>query len=430
MKKILFFVLAALTFVACEQALVEEQSAICPDVSETITVGFEGGNDTRIQLNEAQKTVWTKDDLVSVFYRSNANQQWKYNGETGVRTADLTCVDAGEATATMNRVVVVYPYNENYYFNTETYNVQATMPAVQTYMKDSYGLDGNIMISQSEYNDISLKNVCGWLKLQLMGSGELVKSITVRGNKGEQVAGDLYINSADATSTLASEMGDIMEDESDNTAGGAGGNLVFEDTILTKVTLDCGEGVELGTEVTAFYIALPPQTFTKGITVEITDTSNFTMTKSTYKTVTIERNHIQPMAVLFGCEENPDEPQGGNSGTIDGQWHIIEWNGEVPEFDVYIKFDQGAFEIYQQVWSLYYELYKGTYQESGDIVTGTYDDGSNWASGYKFVVEDDKLTMQSLDEQPVTCVYERCEIPAEIITEATITRSAEVAPFL
>ena len=294
MKKILFFVLTVLTFAACEQALVEEQSAICPDVPETITVGFEESDETRIQLNEAQKTVWTKGDLVSVFYRSDANQKWQYTGETGARTADLTCVDAGKATATMNRVVVVYPYSENYYINTETYTVQATLPAVQNYLKDSYGLNGNIMISQSEYNNFSLKSVCGWLKLQLTGNGEKVKSITLRGNNGEQVAGELYINSADATATLSSDTGSADDGET----GGAGGGLVFEDTILTEVTLDCGDGVALSTEPTAFYIALPPQTYTEGITVDITTINGLAMTQSTDKEVVIERNHIQPMTAF------------------------------------------------------------------------------------------------------------------------------------
>ena len=293
MKKILFFVLTALTFAACEQALVEEQSAICPDVPETITVGFES-EDTRIQLNDVQKTVWTSGDLVSVFYRSDANQKWQYTGETGARTADLTCVDAGEATATMNRVVVVYPYNENYYFNTESYNVQASLPATQTYLKDSYGLDGNIMISSSEYNQFSLKSVCGWLKLQLTGNGEKIKSITLKGNNGEQVAGKLYINSADATVTLSSDTGSADDGET----GGAGGGLVFEDTILTEVTLDCGEGVAFGKEATAFYIALPPQTFEKGFTVDITTINGLVMTQSTDKEVVIERNHIQPMTAF------------------------------------------------------------------------------------------------------------------------------------
>ena len=300
MKKFLFFVLAALTFAACEQALVEEQSAICPDVPETITVGFEG-DDTRIQLNEAQKTVWTKDDLVSVFYRSDANQKWQYTGETGARTGSLKRVSTTDATTKLPKVVVVYPYNENYYINPVSCNIEATMPAEQTYLKDSYGLDGNIMVSSDEFNQISLKSVYGWLKLQLTGNGEQIKSITVRGNSGEQMAGLVYIDSSDATITLAAEMGSADDPD----VGGAGGNLVFEDTVLTEVTLNCldgssptEKGVEVANTAAAFYIALPPQTFTKGITVEITAIDGSAMTKTTDNEVVIERNHIKPMTAF------------------------------------------------------------------------------------------------------------------------------------
>jgi uncharacterized lipoprotein NlpE involved in copper resistance len=134
---------------------------------------------------------------------------------------------------------------------------------------------------------------------------------------------------------------------------------------------------------------------------------------------------------LVGCEKNPDNgPVGGSSSAIEGEWHITEWNGESPEFDVYVKFDGGNFEIYQQVWSLDYVLFKGTYKVSGDIVTGTYENGSNWASGYKFAVEGDKLTLHSQEDQSITSVYEQCVIPDEVITEATTTRSMEVAPLL
>ena len=302
MKRLLLFAVVATLFAACTQDIVVDVTnpTIADNTPETLVVGFED-DETRIQLNEAQKTVWTSGDLVSVFYRSDANQKWQYTGETGERVAELTRVEAGVATEAMKRVVVVYPYSENYYINTETYNVQATLPAVQNYLKDSYGLDGNIMISSSEYNQFSLKSVCGWLKLQLTGDGEKVKSITLRGNNGEQVAGELYINSADATATLSSDTGSADDGET----GSAGGGLVFEDTILKEVTLDCGEGVELGAEATAFYIALPPQTFENGFTVEIEAMDGSIMTKSTEKALTIERNYIQPMTAFAYTPSTP-----------------------------------------------------------------------------------------------------------------------------
>ena len=288
MRKLLLMVCALFGFMACTQNPIEEQSAIRTDAPETIRVGFED-DETRIQLNSAQKTVWTKEDLVSVFYRSDANQKWQYQGETGERVGDLKRVDTGTATKDFSRVVVVHPYNDNYYINPETYNIQASLPAVQHYLANSYGLDGNIMVSSSEYNQFSLKSVCGWLKLQLTGDGEVVKSIKFRGNDGEQVAGELYINSADATAMLASDMGGTDDNN-------AGGNLVFDDTILTEVVLDCGDGVTLGAEPTAFYISLPPQTFANGFTVDIECEDYKLMTLTTDKELVIERNHIQPMA--------------------------------------------------------------------------------------------------------------------------------------
>ena len=290
MKRLLLFVFATLAFAACEQAPIEEQSAIRQDASETLTVGFEGA-DTRVQLNEAQKTVWNSGDEVSVFYRSNGNQKWQYKGEDGVRQANLSRIQDATGNTAITKTIVVYPYNETYWLNTDSYCIEATTPATQHYAVNSYGVGDNLMVSQGEFTQFSLKNVYGWLKLQLTGDGEIVKSITFRGNNGEQVAGLIYVDTATAEATLAAEMGNADDNN-------AGGSLVFDDTILTEVTLDCGEGVALGKEATAFYIALPPQTFEKGFKVEIVCTDSSKMVKSSSKTLSIERNHIQPMTTM------------------------------------------------------------------------------------------------------------------------------------
>lgn len=137
-------------------------------------------------------------------------------------------------------------------------------------------------------------------------------------------------------------------------------------------------------------------------------------------------------ATLVGCDKDktPDGGDGVNSKVV-GEWMLTEWNGEATEFNVYLDFNSDAtFAIYQQVWTLDYELFEGTFKTSGEILTGTYADGTNWASGYKFAVDGDKLTMYSQEDQSVTSVYTKCEIPEEVISEATTTRSSEVVPFL
>ena len=290
MRKLFILFAALFAFVACTQNDVEELTANRVDVPETLTVGFEGG-DTRIELNEALKTVWTEGDEVSVFYRSDINQRWQYQGETGERVGDLRCVDAGSGTPTKTtKVVIAYPYSDSYYLNPETCDIQAMLPAVQGYKAGSYGEGGNLMVSSNYYNQFSLKSVVGWLRVELTGEGQMVESITLRGNAGEQVAGELYIDTATAEATLASERGEAGE--------GAGGSLIFDDTISMEVTLDCGEGVELGAEATEFYIALPPQTFAEGLTIEVNCAGYKPMTLSTESSITIERNHIVPMEAV------------------------------------------------------------------------------------------------------------------------------------
>ena len=296
MKKLYLFTLVATMLAAC--ATDATQEVAIEVVPKTLTVSLE--ENSRIQLNEEHKTVWTKNDIVSVFYRSNANQQWQYQGETGERTGELKQIVAPSSTQELSKVVVVYPYSESYYINPETCDIEATLPATQHYLKDSYGLNGNIMISSSYYNQFSLKSVCGWIKVQLKGEGQIVKKITIKGNNGEQVAGQLYVNSADATATLASNIGSA--DDNENSAGG---NLVFDNTIIKEVTLDCGEGVTLSNEVSTFFIALPPQTFEGGLTLNVQYGDGTTMTKTTTNSVSISRNTILPMQTLYYDGNNP-----------------------------------------------------------------------------------------------------------------------------
>ena len=122
MKRLLLFVFAVFAFAACTQDAIEEASRpVFDEAPEFLTVGFEGDN-TRIELNALQKTVWTEGDFVSVFYRSDSNRKWQYQGVTGERTGDLKQVyDPNNASKQHNKTIVVYPYSEDYWLNTESY---------------------------------------------------------------------------------------------------------------------------------------------------------------------------------------------------------------------------------------------------------------------------------------------------------------------
>mgnify|MGYP003500962292 FL=1 len=136
---------------------------------------------------------------------------------------------------------------------------------------------------------------------------------------------------------------------------------------------------------------------------------------------------VLSLVLMTACKNKNNNR--GDKDAILGEWALVSWNEETPEFSVYISFAaDGSFAIYQQVWSLDYELFTGTFTISGDSLKGTYADGTKWASEYKFVKSDNTLTL--IDSVDVTSVYEKCTIPEEIIAEATTTRSQEVVPFL
>ena len=282
MKKVLFAVIAIL-FAACKTDTTKDIAIEAPEI---LTASFE--EDTRIQLMNG-KTVWNTGDLVSVFYKSDANDCYKFTGTTGDRTSTLQRVTKGEESRRGDNVVVVYPYNKNYLISLSAGTIEAYLPAEQTYINNSFGIGSSPMVGVSDYKQFVLKNVCGWLKVQFTGNGEVVDRITLRGNNSEQVAGDIMIVAEDASAILASA-GVGLDDDLQ-----VGGSLLDEDSIITEVSLVCPDGVTLGEEPTAFYIALPPQTFSKGFTAELICKYNDPIKKSTDKCIAISRNTIQPM---------------------------------------------------------------------------------------------------------------------------------------
>ena len=279
MKRFFLFALVASVFAACSTDTTQDLTPEIPTVPTQLYASFDG-QDARVEL-QGRTMVWTAGDLVSVFYLSNGNDKWAFQGSTGDESGSLMKVAAGEATSATSRVVAVYPYSDTYSIDPATLVVRASLSAEQSYLKDSFGVGSSILVSSGETDHLVFKNVCGWLKLQFAGAdAKRVEKITLRGNDGEQVAGDIYINSSDGSCATAS----------------ASDAASADDVILTSVTLDCGSGVELnGESPTSFYIALPPQTFAKGLTATAVCADGTQMTKTTPKQVVVKRGHIVPM---------------------------------------------------------------------------------------------------------------------------------------
>ena len=288
-----FALLVAITFASCTTAGCDD---IVPQhVGEAIPLEqlyleFDCSDLSRVELREG-RSVWSEGDCVSVYNFSNVNQRWMFDGQSGDRFGSFSPVDTGGEGRATEYLVVLYPYSSNYWLNSRNGNVDVMFAEVQHYKEDSFGVGSSIMVAMGDANDalegLKLRNVCGWLRLHLVGSDKSVASIRLWGNDGEQLAGRAYLNAAYATLQLVSQpqLGE---------GGDVGGTLIFPGDIVEVVTLECG-GVELGVEAKSFYFALPPISLAKGFTVEICCADGTTMTRSTTKRIDIVRNHIHPM---------------------------------------------------------------------------------------------------------------------------------------
>ncbi len=301
MKRLLTLVLAVIAMAACTQSGIEVTVVDRESAPDTLTVSFEGNNDTRIQLDSwSGKTVWNANDEVSVFYRSMNNTKWVFTGNDGDRTGNLSHVSGNVGDNTMGKIIIAYPYNANYRLNPSQLSLDVYHSALQHYKYRSYGEGGNIMVACSDFTNFQLRSVCGWLRLAIVGDGERVENILFRGNNGEQIAGLAYVNAETAEAVLASDSSFDSSNDSE-----VGGNILFDDSVLKEIMLDCGEGVTLSSEPTQFYFALLPQHFEAGITVEINCYDGSVMELSSSSPLTIERNHIQPMAQFTYTGEIP-----------------------------------------------------------------------------------------------------------------------------
>ena len=235
---------------------------------------------TKVYLDEDFKVLWNADDRISVFDFDTYNQQYSFDGKDGDNYGTFSIVADGQLK-TSNDISLryaVYPYSEsNSISNSEVLAIN--LPCEQIYADHSFGPGANAMVAATSSDKMKFKNVCGYLMIKLYGDDVKVKSIVLRGNSGEKIAG--------AASVSISE----------------GGNptAIMGSDATTAITLSCPEPVSIGTsssDYTEFWFAIPPIEFTKGFTIVVEDGDGGCFTKTTGKSLTITRSYAQKMATI------------------------------------------------------------------------------------------------------------------------------------
>ena len=274
MKRILAFACLVAIAAGCVREEVQEPLDAGYKIYARIT-----GDETKVQLNSARKTVWTAGDQITVLgeYDDYNYSEWTFDGQTGDRDGSFTLTSAGKFND--------FNFGEQYHAIYGPYDglnmidgrlvLFSKVLAAQTYVPGSYGLQANVMYGTSgDGTDFRFSNMLGYLCLGLAGD-KVVEKIVLSGNDEETIAGDFYFFTDDFQT------------------------LHWNGNSSRQIVLDCGdEGVQLTDEPAYFYFVLPPIDFESGISVEVYFKDGSFYPQATTNPVTIARNTILSMSEI------------------------------------------------------------------------------------------------------------------------------------
>ena len=261
------------------------------EISETRPSGvelhatIEDDASTKTVMDENNNIRWSEGDQIIAFMKSSYGHKYQvkssFIGETYADFSKVSSSNGDDLSAGMDwdHIVAYYPYAESIKCakSGNNYALNVILPSEQTYAAESFGNGFFPMVAVSENNNITFKNVCGGLKLQLKGTAA-VKTIELKGNAGELLSGKASVT--------------VYPD-------GTVPSIVMSSDASKSVILDCGAGVQLNEDTaTEFILTVPPVAFDSGFTVTITDTQNGMAVLSTDKANPIKRSAILSMPVM------------------------------------------------------------------------------------------------------------------------------------
>ena len=293
MKKInILFVAASFALAACHEIEIPVPAVAPAEIHASI----EDVVPSKTMMTDNNSICWTEGDHIVVFFKNTVGLRYQVDAEsvgksyaTFNRAPEGNVVD-NEEVSDLDHNIAYYPYSSSVVCNMSEseYVLDVFLSEVQTYMEDSFGSGSLPMVSVSESDDITFKNVCGGMKLQLKGE-QKVSSIRLEGKNNEKLAGAAIVKAFVAnTAPVITMVGDAT----------------------TSVTLDCENGVQLTEDVsTEFIISLPPVVFTKGFTVTVTDSDNNIYVIETGKSNSVLRSSLLVMPPVYLDDFKVDEKQ-------------------------------------------------------------------------------------------------------------------------
>ncbi len=285
MKKIVLFWGVVSLLAACTAQLdspVEniEEPVIVEEQAPVFYASIGEDAQTKVYLDEDYKVLWTADDRISVFNENTYNQEYRFDGATGDNSGSFSIVPDGKIKTSnpLDYAYAVYPYSTGTSIS-NTGVLTVNFPADQTYTSTTFGLGANTMVAVTDDSNFQFKNACGYLMFKLYGTSINVKTISLKGNNNEKIAGE---------ATIAMSLGGTP-------------TITMSGSATDEIVLTCTDAVTIGTtsaNYTEFWFAIPPVTFSNGFTVTVTDDEGKSFVKTTSSSFEIVRSYAKKMAPI------------------------------------------------------------------------------------------------------------------------------------
>ena len=220
---------------------------------------------------------WNAQDRISVFAQTVENREFCFQGADGDKQGTFKAVASAWTPAQVDFFYAASPYRADNAIS-ETGVLTLTLPDTQEYHAGSMDPAAQLMVASSQDNILAFRNVGALLGLQFTGDGVNVRSIQLKGNADEPLAGRLEV-------TLGEELQHSFVSES----------------LSTTLTLTAKEPVALDGETpTVFWMIVPPTVFSNGFTITVTDPDGKVFYQRTARSLTLPRGaavRMEPVQV-------------------------------------------------------------------------------------------------------------------------------------
>ena len=190
MRKLFLLISAVCT---CLSSCQQEPSPHSGTEGTTLRARIENEEESKTYLDGANIR-WAEHDQIIAFMKGSYGHKYEIvPSYAGKVFADFTKVPNPEnsnylyAGIEYDHIIAYYPYSESIQCekSASDYTLNIELPSEQHYAMDSFANNTFPMVAVSEDTDITFRNICGGIKLQLKGT-QMISKIEIRGNKDEK----------------------------------------------------------------------------------------------------------------------------------------------------------------------------------------------------------------------------------------------------